>query len=206
MPGMTGLAIMDVAGHSVGAAVCMASTRSILRCEAWARRSTREVIERVNDLVCLDLEDGGMYATLVYALYEHATGELRYTNAGHPAPLLLKAGEQRCRRLTMGGMGVGICARQGYREETARLTTGDVLILYTDGLTEARSPGGELFGETRLAQAVGKYRQTTAWEMVTALLGEVNAFAGGAAQTDDIALIVAKATSTTRPGARGPGR
>src|SRR5206468_765411 len=78
VPGMTGLAIMDVAGHSVGAAMCMASTRSILRCEAWSRRSTRDVVERVNDLVCQDLEDGGLYATLVYALYEHATGEVRY--------------------------------------------------------------------------------------------------------------------------------
>ena len=198
VPGMTGLTIMDVAGHSVGAAVCMASIRSILRCEAWSRRSTREVVERVNDLVCQDLEEGGMYATFFYALYDHNTGELRYTNAGHPAPLLLKAGEQRCRRLTMGGMGVGISARQPYREETVRMTAGDVLIMYTDGITEARDRTSGMFGEARLAEAVGRYRQSTAWEVVSALLGEVNAFVGGAPHADDIALIAMKAVSTIR--------
>jgi sigma-B regulation protein RsbU (phosphoserine phosphatase) len=198
---MTGAAIMDVSGHNIGAAVCMASTRSILRCEAWSRRSTREVVERVNDIVCEDLQEGGMYATLFYALYEHNSGDLRYTNAGHPAPLLLKAGEERCRRLSHGGMGIGICGRQVYREETVRMTAGDVLVLYTDGLTEGRSPDSELFGETRLAQAIGRYRHATAWEIVSALLGEVDAFSGGAAQTDDIALVVMKATSIAVPGA-----
>jgi len=200
VPGMTGLAVMDVSGHSVGAAVCMASTRSILRCEAWSRRSTREVVERVNDLVCLDLEEGGMYATFFYALYDHKTGELRYTNAGHPAPLLLKAGEQRCRRLTMGGMGVGISARQPYREETLRMTAGDVLLLYTDGLTEARNAASEMFGESKLAAAVGRHRKSTAAEMISFLLGEVNAFVGDAPQADDIALVVLKAVSTNPLG------
>jgi hypothetical protein len=204
VPGMTGVAIMDVSGHNVGAAVCMASTRSILRCEAWSRRSTREVVERVNDIVCEDLLEGGMYATLFYSLYDHNTGDLRYTNAGHPAPLLLKADEQRCRRLSLGGMGIGICARQLYREETVRMTAGDVLLLYTDGLTETRGPDSAMFGETRLAQAVGRYRHATAWEIVSALLGEAEAFSGGAAQTDDIALVVMKATSTTVSGQGGP--
>jgi len=198
VPGMTGMTIMDVSGHSVGAAVCMASTRSILRCEAWSRRSTREVVERVNDLVCEDLEEGGMYATFFYGLYDHNAGELRYTNAGHPAPLLLKAGEQRCRRLTMGGMGVGICPRQPYREETVRMTAGDVLLMYTDGLTEARNPAQEMFGEARLGEAVGRYRQATAWEIVSAILGEVSAFVGAAPQGDDIAIVVMKAVSTSR--------
>ena len=139
-----------------------------------------------------------MYATLFYGLYDHNSGDLRYTNAGHPAPLLLKAGEERCRRLTLGGMGIGIRERQVYREETLRMTAGDILLLYTDGLTETRGPAAEMLGEARLAQALGRYRRASAWEIVTSLLGEAEAFSGGGAQADDIALVVLKAVRTRR--------
>jgi serine phosphatase RsbU (regulator of sigma subunit) len=195
LPGLTGLSLMDVSGHSVAAAVCMASIRGVLRCEAWSRRSTREVVERVNDIVARDLEEGGMYATLFYALYEHRSGELRYTNAGHPPALLLRAGEERCRRLSAGGMGIGIAERQVYREEVLKLVRGDVLLIYSDGITDTRSPSGALFGEARLAQLLGRYRPGTSWEILSSVLGEIEAFAGGGPQTDDLALVVLKVTS-----------
>jgi sigma-B regulation protein RsbU (phosphoserine phosphatase) len=103
-------------------------------------------------------------------------------------------------------MGVGISSKQSYREESLRMTSGDLLLLYTDGLSEARSPSTEMFGETRLAQALARHRHATAWEIVSSLMGEVMEFVGAASQADDIALIVMKATPVVSRETGAPSR
>lgn len=193
LPGMTGVALVDVSGHSIAAAVIAATIRGVLACQTSALTSTSEVMSRVNALVGRDMEEGGMYATLFYGLYDHASAQLNYTNAGHPPGLLSRRDEARCRRLTAGGTGIGVLESQTYREETVSLTDGDVLVIHSASLTESRNVSGESFGEERLARALDRYRGGSSWEILTSLLGQVDAFVSGARRIDDIAIVVMRA-------------
>jgi serine phosphatase RsbU (regulator of sigma subunit) len=202
-PGTTGVALVDVSGHCVAAAVVAAGIRGVLSCQTSASRSTREVVSRVNALVGRDLEEGGMYATLFYGIYDHASSQLNYTNAGHPPAILSRRGEGRFRRLEAGGPGIGGLDAPAFREETVSLAEGDVLAIHSASLTEARSLSGESFGEERLARALDRYRTGSAWEILTSLLGEVDAFVGGARRADDITLVVMRSTGR-QAGIRDP--
>jgi serine phosphatase RsbU (regulator of sigma subunit) len=190
---VTGMALADVSGHSVAAAVMAATVRGILACQSTISTSSREIVARVSDLVAKDLEEGGMFATLFYAVYEHATAQLSYTSAGHPPALLGRLAEPYCRRLTVGGPAIGVSGEGPYREETVSLIEGDVVVIHSASLTEAKNAHGECLGEERLSMALHRYRRGTAWEILTSILGEMDAFVSDARMGDDVTLIVLRA-------------
>ena len=181
-------AVGDVAGKGIGAALFMARAMTLLRAEALRRRSLHELLGRVNEA----LADGNEQATFV-ALFcgvlDAWTGTLRYANGGGGAPLVCAAG--RWDPLPMPrGIVVGAMPGFAFESARARLAPGDTLVVFSDGVTEARDPGGELFGQTRLRAALESAGQVPAVARLEAIRGAVEAFAAGGSPADDLTLLV----------------
>jgi serine phosphatase RsbU (regulator of sigma subunit) len=179
------VAIGDVADKGMAAALFMALTRSVLRASAVPGRGAGEVVGRANALLCEDAADG-MFVTLVLALLGD-DGAVRYANAGHNPPLLLRPG---CvERLDPTGILVGWDEAAEYGEATVRLAPGDAVLLYTDGVSEARSETGEEYGEERLEAVARRHRAAGADALVQAVLADLRAFVGAAEPFDDATLV-----------------
>jgi sigma-B regulation protein RsbU (phosphoserine phosphatase) len=147
--------------------------------------------------------DGSKYATLFCALYDDQQRTLRYVNAGHNPPILLRrdpaerSGEGeaslngfRSIRLDRGGIVLGLFQDATYESETIQTLPGDLLVVYTDGVTEAFNAEGEEFGEERLLDALKRHAEGSAAQIRDAVLREVDAFVGEAPQHDDLTMMV----------------
>lgn len=180
----------DVADKGMAAALFMALTRSVLRASGGDGRGSAEVVERANALLCADASDG-MFVTLVYAQLR-PDGTVRYANAGHNPPLLQRADGQ-LERLGRTGMLVGWDEHARFGEASATLAPGDALLLYSDGVTEARDAHGAEYGEARL-EALLRDQVAAGAEaaaIVAALRSDLAAFVGDAEPFDDATLLVA---------------
>lgn len=190
-PDRLGLAIGDVSGKGIPAALLMASLQASLRGQAsFGTRDLAELMERVNKLICAS-SSANRYATFFYAEYSPSTRRLAFVNAGHNAPMLLRSGG-RIERLEAGGPVVGLIEFASYAAAQVELRPGDVLLAYTDGLSEAMSPAEEEWGEERLAQALRSCDGTPAAQAVERLMRDADAFAAGAPQHDDMTLLVVR--------------
>ncbi|WP_321475332.1 SpoIIE family protein phosphatase [uncultured Paludibaculum sp.] len=189
--GAVGLAIGDVAGKGVPAALLMAGLQASLRgLILGGVTDLRELMAKLNLLV-YDASPANRFATFFYGLYEPAASRLRYSSAGHNPSLLVRAtGEHDW--LKTPGVGLGMTRRAQYEQADVALHPGDTLVLYTDGVTEARNPQGEEFGEDRLLAALQAAPALGAQAAADYVLEAVKAFAAGAPQHDDITLIVAR--------------
>ena len=188
--GRVAIVIADVSGHGVGSAMVMAGLRSTLHAEVQAGFSPARVLEKANRLLVNDLGESGMFVSVFLAAYDPTTGGLSYCNAGHPPPLLLPSREPVSHRLDVGGMLLGIVPGATYEVGTSRLDRGAILVLYTDGLTEARNSGGELFGEEALASLIRDSRALGSGEVHAAILGCLADHLKGREPEDDVTLIV----------------
>lgn len=186
------LVIADVSGHSIGAALMMVETRSVLRARVRSYAGTGEILASLNDLLYADLSQSGLFITLFYVRYHPSTRTLVYSNAGHVPPLLFRPSEGGCRKLDAEGLILGIREGVAFEEKQLRMGEGDVLLLYTDGITEAENDAGELFGMERLCDVVAANASGPPQEVIDAVLREVAAFRGDAPQEDDVAMIVMK--------------
>lgn len=193
--GKLSIALGDVAGKGVAAALLMAGLHARLQSLAPIRgENVHELLAEVNRHMC-SCRGGTKYATLFYGLYDEARRTLTYTNAGHNAPILFRAAsscDPRLQRLSAGGTVLGIFPQTDYPRETIQMASGDVLVLFTDGITEAANGRDEEFGEERLEGAVERNWRLTATEMRDRILAEVADFTGGADPRDDMTLVVAK--------------
>lgn len=191
-PDRLGLAIGDVSGKGIPAALLMASLQASLRGQAsFGTRDLAELMERVNKLICAS-SSPNRYATFFYAEYSPSTRRLTYVNAGHNAPMLLRA-DGRLERLEAGGPVVGLIEFASYTAAEVELRPGDLLLGYTDGLSEAMNPAEEEWGEERLSQALRACDGTPAAQVVERLMAGADAFAAGAPQHDDMTLLVVRA-------------
>jgi sigma-B regulation protein RsbU (phosphoserine phosphatase) len=145
--------IGDVSGKGVPAAIFMAVSRTVIRNLAAREESPAAVLKAANDVLVRDSAES-MFVTMFIARYDVRTGRLRYANAGHPPPLRLDSAGRVQRFGTTTGTVLGMIPEAIYTEGEARLEPGETLILYTDGLPEARSPRGEFFGDERVMAAV----------------------------------------------------
>ena len=184
-----GLVIADVADKGMPAALFMALTRTLMRAAALEKASPAAVLARANDLLVPDAQHG-MFVTAVYAVLSLGTGELAYANAGHNLPLLLRADAWELERLHKGGMALGVLEGARLREHVVSLEPGDSLVFYTDGITEAFSPEGEMYGEERLRATIQAAGGGSAQAMLEAIDGSVLAFVGDASPSDDRTLVV----------------
>jgi serine phosphatase RsbU (regulator of sigma subunit)/DNA-binding GntR family transcriptional regulator/AraC-like DNA-binding protein len=189
-----GIAIGDVSGKGIGAALIMASLQASLRAQALHSHSDLStLLGDVNQLV-YGSSPTHFFATLFYAEYHSATRRLRYVNAGHNPPIVLRPGDGRCEifHLDAGSMPVGISSDAQFKTTTFQLHVGDVLIAYTDGITEVQDRQGEFWGEERFEQLLGTCGGAMAKEIVERILDEVSGFADGQPQGDDMTLVVMK--------------
>ncbi len=147
-----GLFIADVADKGMPAALFMALTRTLLRAAAVEFDAPVDVLRRVNDQLLPDTQQG-MFVTAVYGVLDVFSGGFTFVNAGHNPPFWLKE-DGSLEKLTRTAIALGVKEQPNMQERTILLAEGDMLLLYTDGLTEAFSPGGELFGDERLASSL----------------------------------------------------
>ncbi len=194
--GSLGIAVGDVSGKGIGAALLMASLQACLRGRGGhGPGGLAELIEQVSRLV-FDASPDNRYATLFYAHYDPATRRLAYVNAGHCAPLLLRAagGASEVVRLDAGGTVVGLFGDTSYQESTLALRPGDLLVAYTDGISEALNPDEEEYGESRLMEVARRCDGVAVADVIARVVQAVDAFAAGAEQHDDMTLVAARVT------------
>lgn len=192
--GGVGLAIGDVAGKGVPAALLMAGLQASLRGLTLAGIvDPADLMTKLNVLI-YDATPANRFATFFYGLYEPATGRLQYCSAGHN-PVVLYRADGTVEWLRTPGVGLGLKRSSMYRHAEATLAVGDALVLYTDGLTESHNEAGEEFGEDRLVDVVRSRPGESAGAMLEQLMESTCGFAAGVPQHDDITIIVARRTA-----------
>jgi sigma-B regulation protein RsbU (phosphoserine phosphatase) len=204
--GRVGLYVLDVSGHGVAAALLAVALSRLLSAPSdpssvLIRRDAggeptgvappAEVAARLNRLFPFDLQTA-QFATLLYGILTVATGEFRYVSAGHPGPVHLPAGGAPV-VLECQGRPIGL-ADAAYDEHSVRLGAGDRLYLYSDGVTEATGPTGELFGDGRLLAAVGRGRSEPLCAGIDALVGELARWVGAERPQDDVSVLAVEIT------------
>jgi sigma-B regulation protein RsbU (phosphoserine phosphatase) len=183
-----GLVMGDVSDHGVPAAIFMALTYSLMRVEARRNQSPGEVLRAVNQQL-LDMNASGMFVTILYGVLNRTTREFQFARAGHELPLILNAQREPLPLKFGPGQLLGIFPELRLDEQCIDLPADSLLVMYTDGVTEARSPGEEMFGEERLQAVLYAGRNPTAQAACEAILADVRAFSDYAAQRDDITII-----------------
>jgi serine phosphatase RsbU (regulator of sigma subunit) len=186
----TGMAIADVMGKGIPAALTMASLKGNLGAYVRSVFSISEVIGRVNEAIASAGEDAGLVG-LFYGVLNAGIGELTYVNAGHNPPFLFRR-EGDVVRLDKGGLLMGFRGDTRYEFGVEMMETGDVLVLYTDGITETMSPDGVEFGESGLIETVSASRDLSARQIASAVLSASGSFGEGSPQSDDQTLVVVK--------------
>jgi sigma-B regulation protein RsbU (phosphoserine phosphatase) len=184
--------VADVAGHGLGAAFIMASLRSTLRSEAKPGNGPAHILQNSNNLLADDTRGNDVYATVFAAVYSEHQNLLRYSNAGHPPALLWKAASRECCELHEGGMALGLFRDETYEEKSVSLRTGDILVMYTDGVVETKNAKGELYGDRRFRQAIASHAESSPAVLVDAVLRSVEDFRGRARQNDDVTILIFK--------------
>src|SRR5215469_10100 len=190
--GRWGIAIGDVSGKGIGAALIMASLQASLRAQSLHPDiDPSTVVRHVNRLV-RQSSPADFFASLFYAEYTPSTRVLKYVNAGHNPPIVVspRFGDLHTFRLQSTDMPVGISDEPRFPAASFQLHVGDILVAYTDGITEAENADGELWGDQRLERLLRSSSASTSAEIVDSVLLEVSAFASGQPQKDDATLVV----------------
>jgi len=193
--GRWGIAIGDVSGKGIGAALLMASLQASLKAQALHPHVDVSImVSEVNRLVH-ESSPGNFFASLFYGEYQPATRVLKYVNAGHNPPMVLRWRAGRCEVIPLEteGTPVGALEQAEYTSATVRLEIGDVLIAYTDGITEAENPQSEFWGQQRLEKLLRSCHDRTPKEIIRSVLDEVADFSKGQPQRDDVTLVVVRA-------------
>ncbi|ARN82409.1 PAS domain S-box protein [Methylocystis bryophila] len=194
--GTVDVVIADVSGHSVGAALLMTEVRSTLRVEARkavAAVSPAEILWDLNELLYDDLTRSESFITMLYMKYDPEGRRLTYANAGHNRAILLRFPGGRPTLLDAEGLVLGALRGVDFEERTVELTAGDLLLLYTDGVTEAQNAAGDFYGVERLIESLRQHKELALEGIVNALLDDTRGFCGDRPLDDDIAIVVMKA-------------
>jgi sigma-B regulation protein RsbU (phosphoserine phosphatase) len=193
--GRLGLALGDISGKGVSAALLMASLQALLRSRAPQYVDEPATLVSQINASLTESTDPSKFATFFYAVYDAGTRTLRYVNAGHNPPFVLRAGTTVVSRLRPTGMALGFDRAAAYAEGAELLAPGDVLLAFTDGLTEALDEAGEEFGEARAAGLLVGNRGLDASALQKLVTAELETFCGRAAQHDDVTIVVARVTA-----------
>ncbi|MGB9593841.1 MAG: SpoIIE family protein phosphatase, partial [Anaerolineae bacterium] len=190
-----GFVVADVSDKGVPAALYMALSKTIIRASALEARSPADALRRANDLLVAD-SSSGMFVTVFYGVLDVRDGVFTYANAGHNPPLLVRADNDALEHLTADGIVLGVMEDVDLEEKQVRLNVGDVLLMYTDGLTDAINDREEEFGTDRLARCLVEARDQTAEALIQFIDREVAAHVGGQPQFDDYTLVALKRTAS----------
>lgn len=185
----------DVCGSGIPAALLMGVLHGAVRSSAWTDSGAghEEATSKINRVLC-ELTSAERAATMFWSYFDPQSNFLRYINAGHFPPLLFKANRRDVVPLRSGGPVLGVAAAASYQQASARFDPGDLLVIYSAGIVQARDRAAEMFGRERLLSVVGLSRGKTAHETRDRILSAVQAFTGDAGQDDDRTLLVIRYT------------
>jgi sigma-B regulation protein RsbU (phosphoserine phosphatase) len=185
-----GIAIGDVSGHGVSSALLMATARALLHAFAPQSRTLAELICAVNERLADDVHQG-RFMTMFYLLVNPANATLRWISAGHDPALMYRAADASLTELSGDDIPLGVDSDWLYREaNAAKAAAGDVVLLGTDGVWDARNAGGEAFGKTRLRDLLQQNHRLSATEICSSVTDAVRDFRGTSAQKDDMTVVV----------------
>ena len=187
--GRVGLAIADVSGKGVPAALFMMSSRTLLKGAAMRANGPGEALTEVNDVLNED-NDACMFVTMIYAVYNPATGELTYADGGHDPPLVIHADGSTTQLPVTEGIALGVLPGFDYHQYSHQLSPGDTVVLYTDGVTEAINSEEEQLGLHRLRESFEQDPPQGAEDAGKRVIDLVNDFAGDVPQFDDTTCLV----------------
>jgi phosphoserine phosphatase RsbU/P len=187
--GELGLVIADISGKGIPAALLMASLQASVRGQSQSAGDVAALMTNVNRLV-YEVSPASRYATFFYSQYDPETRRLTFSNGGHNAPILLRGREVIL--LETGGPVVGLFPQGCYKQDAIGLESGDLLILYTDGMSEAENTQEEEWGEDALIAAARVCAALPPAEMIKSIMAAADAFANGAPQHDDMTLVIAR--------------
>jgi len=183
--GQVGLAIADVSDKGVPAALFMMSSRTLLKGAAIGSDDPGDALREVNDLL-YDENESLMFVTVLYSMYDPASGILTYSSGGHDAPLLVRSDGTATLLPLTGGVALGIAPDQGFSSREVQLDPGDTVVFYTDGITEAMNADGEQFGVRRMSEVYAANPPNDAEGAAKAMFEAVRDFVGDTPQSDDI--------------------
>lgn len=186
------IVIADVSGHSVGAALVMSEVRTLLKAESTSSHSPGTTLDSLNRQLYDDLTRAELFITMFYARYNAKSGTLLYANAGHNLPVLKSRNQAELLELDAEGLIIGVKKEVPFEEQSVRLISGDLLLFYTDGLTEACNRNGEMFGTTGLHQHLDTVTQLSASAIIDSFYERISSFTGSQHLQDDISLVVIK--------------
>lgn len=187
-----GVVIADVSDKGAGAAMFMAVARTMIRTHAHAGLMPTDTVGRTNDLILEDA-DSGMFVTIFHSHF-HAGGYSVHVNAGHNPPLLYRHSTGEVTFLPRGGRAVGWFPDNPLQEIEINMEPGDVIVYYTDGVTEAEDVDGRAYGEDRMIELVAANAKRSAQELLSVLVSDVNKFCEGAPPFDDMTLVIVRYT------------
>jgi phosphoserine phosphatase RsbU/P len=188
----TAFAIGDIAGHGLSSALLMAGLVGFVRSNAIIFNDDLKIfMEKVNMLMC-ESTDGSKFATFFYSVYNSETKILRFVNAGHNPPLLYRANSKTFEELKTEGFIIGGISRIKYNDASVKLDGEDLLLYYTDGITEYFNPKEEQFGEERLKSVIANNSELPPRDICNKILEEVNKYSEGKPQADDMTLLAIK--------------
>jgi serine phosphatase RsbU (regulator of sigma subunit) len=168
----------------------MAETRTMIRSRSSQFRNPKELLHELNRFFYDDLTRAELFITLFYLQYNVASRKIVFASAGHSPTLLWRATNNQCLRLDPEGLIIGVKKHFDYEQESLKLASGDVLLLYTDGLTEASNENNELFGEHRLKELLAENHQMEPQALISHIVEQVQLFTGHQSFQDDVSLVV----------------
>lgn len=189
-----GIVVADVSGKGVPGSLVMTMIRTALRTEARGNKNAADVLAKVNDFVMNDMKRG-MFVTIFYIILDSKTRTISYASAGHNPMILYRGQSMKSYYLNPRGFPIGISLpdkalfRKSIQSDTLRLREGDVLLIYTDGITEAMNSHRERFGDERFLSTIRKFGNLSIEPMVDKLKDEIASFTGGFQQSDDITMV-----------------
>ena len=190
-----GVVIADVSEHGIPSALLMASTRAFLRQRSALSGSITEIVSDVNRQLTRDVEDTGRFITLFYLQIDMNKRSLNWVRAGHEPAVLFDPGTDRFEELTGEGIALGIDDSWQYVDKKrAALTAGQIILLSTDGIWEARNSQDEMFGKQSIYSIIRQYSHAGASKIQDAILTELKQFQHGVEPADDITLVIIKIT------------
>ena len=185
-----GIVLGDVSGKGLDAALLISSVHAMMRSQASVTRTLGELVGRVNRYLC-DFTPTSKFATVFCGVLDSETHRLHYINAGHNPPLVVRA-DGTVERLPATSVPLGLVPDERFSSASVELSPGAVVVIYSDGLTEATNPAGEEFGEDRLAAAVHEHRALTTARLRDRIDAALSRFSEGEPPADDLTMVLIK--------------
>jgi serine phosphatase RsbU (regulator of sigma subunit) len=191
--GQAGIVVADAAGKGFPGTLFMTNSRSVFQVISADEKAPEKILERMNDFIAAT-SSSGMFITMLYCVYDPKTRMLTYANAGHYPPLIYRPGERSFVEVKEGGLPIGILPKQSYAANRVALQTGDLIILFTDGVVDRMNNEKEMFGLERLKGAVQQNHEGAAQEIFRRIDAVVEDFARDERAFDDMTMAVMKVT------------